>query len=89
MREQYDALPPPAKAMVDYRYGGDQDSNPYDKETQRTQWEAYAWRMHELWHNDFKAEQDALYHTPKQENGNDKRSSESNSSKSGTHSQPF
>ena len=52
----YTQLSPQSQAIKDYRHGGGQEDNPYSKTTQRPQWDAYAWKMHELWHNDFKAE---------------------------------
>lgn len=73
MQPPYESLPPASKAITDYRHGGDQDSNPYNPETQRDEWEGYAWKMHELWHTDFKAEQRQLNQVINEENGNGKR----------------
>lgn len=54
----YQALSPVARARWDYREGdGCQDSNPYDKETQRKEFDDYAWEMHKIWNEEFKAEQ--------------------------------
>ena len=41
------------RADDDFRAGEGQDFNPYDKISQPMQWEAYAWRMHQLWHQEF------------------------------------
>ncbi len=42
------------QAESDFREEGlGQDANPYNKEQEREAHQAYAWRMHELWAQDF------------------------------------
>lgn len=55
--EHYAALAPAEKARWDYREGaGCQDSNPYDKETRPVEFDLYAWEMHKIWAEGFKAD---------------------------------
>lgn len=48
MRTPYDQLGPAAQALSDYQQGGDQNSNPYRRESQPGEWWAYALAMHKL-----------------------------------------
>lgn len=55
----YNMLNPEQRARYDYREeGAGQDDNPYDKETQRPEYDRYAWEMHKIWSEDFTAEND-------------------------------
>ncbi len=45
-----------ARAGEDFKEEGlGQDANPFDREKDFAAWDAYAWRMHELWSADFSA----------------------------------
>lgn len=45
------------RAQQDYRDGAGQDENPYSRQRQPIEWEAYAMEMHRLWAEEFKADQ--------------------------------
>lgn len=66
MQPPYESLSPVSKAIADYRHGGDQDCNPYNQETQREQWEEYAWKMVEI---NSKVAQRQLNQVVNEENG--------------------
>jgi hypothetical protein len=62
----YADMTPAMRAQHDFRNGAGQDDNPYNKETERQNWDAYAWAMHTHWHKQFVADQKIGRHAPQE-----------------------
>lgn len=66
MQPPYESLPPASKAIADFRHGGGQDTNPYNKAAQPDEWEAYARTISDI---NFKIEQRQLNQVINEVNG--------------------
>lgn len=56
-----DSMTPEQRAQQDYKdTGAGQDANPYCRRTQRELWDRYAWAMHCVWNEAFKADQQQI-----------------------------
>lgn len=74
-RLPYEQMTPTMKAQHDFANGGGQDDNPYSRDTQREDFDAYAWAMHECWAKEFAAERQQDKHSQPETDDDNGRSS--------------